>query len=338
MGILLEIKTGPMAGKKIPCCRGGSVAVGRDPAKSQVAVVNDMHMSGIHFTVECGKQGSQVIDRKSSNGTFLNGKRITQAPLSDGDEICTGQTVFLVHLTPEVQDSGASPRPRTVPAPPRPAPVVAREPLASVVRPDVSPPQPLRSPSPSQAAASPSLGAPSPPGPKVSAPPLGSPARASSRFAPFSVGSWVLKSVPDGWDVQEGFGLERKLPQEAFPSTIVVMEEPLGPRASFASYVESQIDLVRRYMRQPRIDPATSPDIKGAEEKIAFDVRYKTKDDVEVFYRRIYARCGSTVGVLTLTTLDKESAEILERLETFWAGLAFLPKERPAGPSQVMES
>ena len=330
MGILLEIKVGPMAGKKIPCRMGDRVAVGRDPARSQFVVANDKHMSGIHFTVECGEQGVRVVDRQSSNGTFLNGKRIKDAaPVSDGDEIRSGETVFLVHLTPDERSPG------TRSAPPRFRPVISREPVPSAPRLSASPVQLLRSSDSSLTASAKPVGV--TPSPRVPAESLGLPAHFHSRFAPLSVGSWTFNSAPQDWDVQEGFGLHRRVLEETFPSTLVVTEEPLGSGVSFASYVESQIDMVRKYLREPRIDPATSPDIKGAEEKIAFDVRHKTKDDVEIFYRRIYARCDSTVGVLTLTTLDKESAEVLQRLETFWAGLSFIPKERQARPSQVPE-
>lgn len=140
-----------------------------------------------------------------------------------------------------------------------------------------------------------------------------------------SVGSWALNNVPDGWEVQEGFGLRRNVKPETFPSSIVVMEESLGRGISFAGYVESQISMFREYLRESRVEPSTSPEIEGTEEKLAFDAWHKTQDNVQVFYRRIYVRRGFTIGVLTLTVLEKDSAEMLQSLDSFWRGLAFRP-------------
>jgi len=48
-------------------------------------------MSRLHFAVECGTQGCRVIDKKSTNGTHLNGVRIQETMLATGDEIKSGQ-------------------------------------------------------------------------------------------------------------------------------------------------------------------------------------------------------------------------------------------------------
>ena len=329
MGMFLEIKAGPMAGRKIPCRTGESVLIGRDPARSQFAVANDKHMSGAHFAVECGAQGSRVVDRKSSNGTFLNGKSIKEATLTDGDEIRSGETVFIVHLGPDAQAPVRSSRPATIAVRPfvRPPSLAAPKPAAVPPRPNASAPSPLAHSlniSPTAPAPSPDIAMP-PVGPKAPAQVLASSPRAKSQPAAFSIGSWSLCTLPEGWEVQQGFGLQRSAKKESFPSSLVFLEEQLSPRISFASYIESQISMFRQYLRDPKIEPTPSPDIDGTEEKVAFDVRHKTGDNVEIFYRRVYARHRFTVGVLTLTTLDKDSAKILESLDSFWAGLAFRP-------------
>ncbi len=51
-------------------------------------------MSGVHFAAERGTQGSRVTDRKSANGTFLNGRKLReQEPtlLANGDKIKSDQ-------------------------------------------------------------------------------------------------------------------------------------------------------------------------------------------------------------------------------------------------------
>ena len=38
--------------------------------------------------------GARVLDDRSSNGTFVNGRRVQQADLSDGDVIVVGRVVL----------------------------------------------------------------------------------------------------------------------------------------------------------------------------------------------------------------------------------------------------
>jgi pSer/pThr/pTyr-binding forkhead associated (FHA) protein len=38
--------------------------------------------------------GARVLDDRSSNGTFVNGRRVEQAPLANGDELMLGRVVL----------------------------------------------------------------------------------------------------------------------------------------------------------------------------------------------------------------------------------------------------
>ncbi len=65
------------------------VRVGRDPSNDLVlaeAAVVSRHHAEIRFVAGAWR----VVDLKSSNGTFLGGKRITEAAIGDGDEIQFG--------------------------------------------------------------------------------------------------------------------------------------------------------------------------------------------------------------------------------------------------------
>jgi hypothetical protein len=69
-------------------------------------------MSGLHFVIECEEDVCRVRDLNSRNGTLLNGERITEASLKDGDKIRAGQSHFVVHipdakkpLVPELADT-----------------------------------------------------------------------------------------------------------------------------------------------------------------------------------------------------------------------------------------
>jgi len=103
LGVLLEIKAGPFAGKKVSVAGGQSVTFGRAAGRAEFALPHDTFMSGVHFAVECGPQGCRIQDRKSSNGTFLNGARIQDAMLANGDEIKSGQTIFAVKVVADAK-------------------------------------------------------------------------------------------------------------------------------------------------------------------------------------------------------------------------------------------
>ncbi|HUL16859.1 MAG TPA: FHA domain-containing protein [Terriglobales bacterium] len=327
MAILLEIKAGPFAGKTLTVSDGKTLVVGRAPTRAEFAIPHDTFMSGIHFAVEAGQQGARVIDKKSSNGTFLNGARIQESALKDGDEIRSGQTVFHVRLPPATQPSST---PARLGQPPQ-ASMLSEQPKAvsspETHAPGVAPARAMENtadlskatPAPSAAIS----GSPSK-APVPAAPPAGVSAP-SSKIPVLTVGAWAFHLLPEGWSVQKDFGLQQVVEESEFPSSIVVLEEPLGPGVTLPAYVESQIATLRQYLKDPRIDPEVAPAVNGSEENVALDIRHKTKEGVEVFYRRIYARRGSKAGVLTLTTLSKNSPAILESLKTFWTALSFRP-------------
>jgi hypothetical protein len=409
-----------MAGKAVCLKTGETVTVGRAAGRAQFALPHDTFMSGVHFAVECGTSGCRVQDRKSSNGTFLNGARIHDAMLANGDEIKSGQTIFAVRIVsdaklaslvnpqeagppsahepgpraaesvrpsaPEAQHAVAKPAPPPVPPAARlvealrPTPVKAAPELAPPSRaPEAEPPLPSmrtvnagqeaakRPPAPDVAAGPPArkpseAGLPSqslpptPEAPAKSAPPLEEPARfraiasprgagpkppggvapyiaqkfadlpasrggVSPRGAAFSVMGWSFPPAPAEWQVQEGFGLQQSGHGE-FPSSVAATEELLGG-ITLQQFVESQISTLRGYLRNPKIEPTMPPSVGGADESMAMNVRHSTKDGRELVYRQIYARSGSSVGVLTVTTLAAEFHQVLQSLQPLLDGAAF---------------
>jgi pSer/pThr/pTyr-binding forkhead associated (FHA) protein len=55
-------------------------------------------MSRRHFTIECESGMALIKDLQSTNGTFLNGKRVQAESLSDRDRVIAGLTTFIVRL------------------------------------------------------------------------------------------------------------------------------------------------------------------------------------------------------------------------------------------------
>ncbi len=67
--------------------------VGRDPSTA-VSLGNDNTVSRNHAVVERVGGSWAIRDAGSSNGTFVNGNRVTQIALNSGDSVKIGETVF----------------------------------------------------------------------------------------------------------------------------------------------------------------------------------------------------------------------------------------------------
>ena len=108
MRVVLEVRSGPVAGKKVWLRPGQTVEVGRTE-RSEFVVAQDPQLSSRHFAIDCDSEKCRIRDLDSTNGTRLNGEQITEAILRDGDQIFAGQTKFVVRVE--------GPLPLSVPAP-----------------------------------------------------------------------------------------------------------------------------------------------------------------------------------------------------------------------------
>src|SRR5260370_2066668 len=98
MLVILEAVSGPIAGRRIEIRAGTILRIGRT-AKSDYALGEDSYLSGQHFAIENDGAGARARDLGSSNGTFVNGERVTSdTVLSEGDSLTAGGSTFTVHL------------------------------------------------------------------------------------------------------------------------------------------------------------------------------------------------------------------------------------------------
>ncbi len=98
MPVILEATAGPVAGRKIEVHAGTILRVGRT-AKSDYIIGEDHYLSGQHFAAEYDGIQCRIRDLGSSNGTFVNGDRVTEIAVRDGDSITAGGSTFLIRLT-----------------------------------------------------------------------------------------------------------------------------------------------------------------------------------------------------------------------------------------------
>ena len=104
-------RTGFRAGES-KCAAATSYGSGAR-VKSDYPIVEDGYLSGLHFAVEFDGTQCRIRDLGSSNGTFVNGSRVTELVVQDGDSVVAGGSTFVIHvdLLPSITAVGMRPVP-----------------------------------------------------------------------------------------------------------------------------------------------------------------------------------------------------------------------------------
>lgn len=107
---MLSVDGGPMCGAKAWASFGGTCLVGRG-CSCDLCIV-DPRMSREHFAVSQAAGRWVVCDLNSSNGTFLNDRRIDgEAAIHAGDVVVAGDTRFLIRFVSQSESTGPHRRP-----------------------------------------------------------------------------------------------------------------------------------------------------------------------------------------------------------------------------------
>lgn len=93
MPFIVESFSGPAAGRKFDLPEGVAVTFGRTD-KSRFVIPDDSHLSSMHFSLECKGEQCKIRDLSSTNGTFMNGVRVTEADVAVGAVISAGSCAF----------------------------------------------------------------------------------------------------------------------------------------------------------------------------------------------------------------------------------------------------
>ncbi len=132
------MRSGPTPGKVFPL-EGSELSIGRDA--NQAISINDAEISRKHAKMELRGASYVIQDLGSTNGTFVNGNRISGIQvLNPNDIVAFGENIVLMYeavVDPNAtmiaskapRTSAAMPKPAPAPAPvyvaPAPAPVAA---------------------------------------------------------------------------------------------------------------------------------------------------------------------------------------------------------------------
>src|SRR5690348_11499852 len=110
MRIHLEIISGPSAGKKITVAPGQFVQVGRT-SRAELSLPSDRTMAGLHFGVEASEDACVLKALSRTEQTLVNGVKVREAPLRNGDQIVAGGNTFTVIIESEIAAPSPPPPP-----------------------------------------------------------------------------------------------------------------------------------------------------------------------------------------------------------------------------------
>ena len=98
MQVNLKVVAGPYRGRIFSFTQHDSFLIGRSP-DAHLFLPDDRFFSRNHCLLEINPPHSFIRDLGSTNGTFVNGQRIKEAFLKNGDQIRGGETILVVEVT-----------------------------------------------------------------------------------------------------------------------------------------------------------------------------------------------------------------------------------------------
>lgn len=98
MQVNLKVTAGPYKGRIFSFAQHDTFLIGRNP-DAHLCLPDDRYFSRNHCLLEMNPPHSFLRDLNSTNGTFLNGQRVKDAYLKNGDRIQCGETILVVEVT-----------------------------------------------------------------------------------------------------------------------------------------------------------------------------------------------------------------------------------------------
>src|SRR4026208_651265 len=117
MQVNLKVTAGPYKGRIFSFTQHDTFLIGRNP-DAHLSLPDDRYFSRNHCLLEMNPPHSYLRDLGSTNGTFLNGHRVKDAFLNNGDRIQCGETILIVELSADSVDLSETTHDAALPARP----------------------------------------------------------------------------------------------------------------------------------------------------------------------------------------------------------------------------
>jgi len=92
MPFAIRIRSGAEEGEVYPLFENREITVGRSPTNN--IFIRDKNVSRVHCQIVVASGVCTLTDLQSTNGTFVNGQRVTECRLKPGDELRVGTTLL----------------------------------------------------------------------------------------------------------------------------------------------------------------------------------------------------------------------------------------------------
>jgi serine/threonine-protein kinase len=109
MRVVFTVVAGPQRGQTFAFTGHATFLVGRSRRAHFRLPAEDNYVSRLHFLVEINPPECRLADLGTKNGTVVNGRKVAEADLKDGDLIALGQTALRVAI------AGAAPAAEALP-------------------------------------------------------------------------------------------------------------------------------------------------------------------------------------------------------------------------------
>jgi serine/threonine-protein kinase len=108
MQVNLRVLAGPYQGRVFQFSQPDTFLIGRT-SDSHLSLPNDRFFSRHHCLIDISPPYCFLRDLGSTNGTFVNRRRVSEAYLKNGDQIQGGETILLVEVRAHAPAESASP-------------------------------------------------------------------------------------------------------------------------------------------------------------------------------------------------------------------------------------
>ncbi len=99
--LIVEVRWGPMHGRKVSIDAGGSLRVGRTEW-SDLILPHDKLLSRRHFSLTWDGERGMLEDDQTVEGTYLDGQRVKSGEVGHGSWIRAGETDFMLYIEDKV--------------------------------------------------------------------------------------------------------------------------------------------------------------------------------------------------------------------------------------------
>jgi hypothetical protein len=149
------------------------------------------------------------------------------------------------------------------------------------------------------------------------------PVPAQGANATLAFQGWAFAAVPEGWELLQEHGFRRVAPGQ-FPTNVVATAETQLQVASLKDYIDSQIVVLGRYLKDLTSEVSSVSPLPSCDEALTLGLHHTADDGRLVGQRQFYVRRGACVGILTLTSLQEELTSVLPVFESLIARASFV--------------